>query len=123
MGRSHEHVVQNQIRLALSNGPVRLFRNNTGALRDQSGRLVRFGLCKGSSDLIGWTSIEITEEMVGEKVAVFTAIEIKDKGKATDDQLRFIQRVNEAGGLAGIARCVASATRICQRLQSFVTRG
>ena len=48
---SHEHVVQNQIRLTLAAAPT-LFRNNT-ALRDQNGRLVQFGLC-GSGDLIGW---------------------------------------------------------------------
>jgi hypothetical protein len=32
---------------------VRLWRNNVGALRDERGRLVTYGLCKGSSDLIG----------------------------------------------------------------------
>ena len=120
MGRSNEHIVQNQIRLALSTGPVRLFRNNTGALKDQNGRLVRFGLCTGSSDLIGWTTIEITEEHLGQKIAVFTAIEVKDRGTPTDAQMRFLERVQSSGGLAGVARCVASATRIIERLQRIV---
>ena len=112
MPPSHEHVVQNQIRLALSRGGTRLFRNNTGALRDQNGRLVQFGLCKGSSDLIGWQTVVITPDMVGKKVACFVAIEIKDKGRATKEQNAFIQRVREAGGLAGVARSIDQAAAI-----------
>ena len=124
---SHEHVVQNQIRLALSRGGTRLFRNNTGALRDQNGRLVQFGLCKGSSDLIGWQSVEITPDMVGETVAVFVAIEIKDQGRATKEQKAFIQRVREAGGLAGVARSIEDAQAILcallQRVKQKCTNG
>ena len=40
-----------------------LFKNNVGKLRDERGNLVTFGLCKGSSDLIGWTPITITPDM------------------------------------------------------------
>jgi hypothetical protein len=112
MAGSNEAAVQNRIRLALSRGATRLFRNNTGALKDATGRLVHFGLCKGSSDLIGWKTIEITPEMVGQKVAVFCALEIKDKGKATVLQRHFISVVHEAGGFAGVARTVEEANRI-----------
>ena len=91
---SNEAYVQNKIRLAVGVGEVRLFRNNTGALLDQSGRLIKFGLCKGSSDLIGFRSITITPDMVGTKVAVFSAIEVKDKGKTTVDQRNFINVIN-----------------------------
>ena len=38
-----EHEIQQRIRLACGRGPVRLWRNNTGALVDQQGRFVRFG--------------------------------------------------------------------------------
>ena len=31
----------------------------------------------GASDLIGFTTVEITPEMVGQKAAIFTAIEVK----------------------------------------------
>lgn len=92
---------------------VRLFRNNTGKLQDLQGRWVEFGLCVGSSDLIGWTTVEITPEMVGKSLAVFTAIEAKTTtGKPTPEQLNFIARVREAGGIAGIARSPEGAREI-----------
>jgi hypothetical protein len=91
----------------------RLFRNNTGAIKDAEGRLVRFGLCKGSSDLIGFRPTVITPDMVGQTVAVFTAIEVKTPtGKPTPEQLHFINRVKELGGIAGIARSVEDALAI-----------
>jgi hypothetical protein len=62
-----EQEIQQRIRLACGRGVVRLWRNNTGALVDQQGRFVRFGLCKGSSDLIGLRSLEITTELVGQR--------------------------------------------------------
>ena len=112
MAGSNELAVQNRIRLALSRGPVRLFRNNTGALKDINGRLVRFGLCQGSSDLIGWRTVTITPEMVGQQLAVFAAIEVKDRGRATPDQERFISIVKGSGGLAGVAQNTAQAQAI-----------
>jgi len=60
-----EQSIQQQIRLTCSRGQVRLHRNNTGTLRDQNGRPVSFGLAKGSSDLIGWTTRTITPDMIG----------------------------------------------------------
>ena len=108
-----EQNIQNKIRLMWSRGCSRLFRNNTGALKDQTGRLVQFGLCKGSSDLIGWSTVKITNEMVGSHVAVFTAIEVKTpKGKATTLQTAFIDTVKKAGGFAGVARSVDEAGEI-----------
>lgn len=115
-GPSHEARVQNQIRLALGRGLTRLFRNNTGALKDQNGRLVTFGLCKGSSDLIGWRTTTITPDMVGQRLAVFVAIEVKDKGRPTAEQLAFVKAVRDAGGLAGIARGIPEAQAILDGL-------
>jgi len=105
-----EQTIQQQIRLALSRGPVRLFRNNTGTLRDQHGRPVTFGLAKGSADLIGWTTRTITPEMVGSQVAVFTSIEVKTPiGRISPEQQAWLQAVQAAGGIAGIARSVEDA--------------
>ena len=112
MGRSNEQLVQNQIRVALGRGPVRLFRNNTGALKDERGRLVRFGLTPGSSDLIGWRTIEVTPDMVGKPLAVFAAIEVKDRGRPTPQQVAFLEAVTNAGGIGGVARSIDEARRI-----------
>lgn len=112
MAHSFEQAIQNDIRLELGHGLNRLFRNNTGCLRNDRGRVVCFGLAKGSSDLIGWKTIKITPDMVGHTVAVFTAIEVKDKGRPTPEQRRFISCVQSAGGFAGIARSVDDAKTI-----------
>lgn len=115
-----EKKVQNDILLEASKKGWRLFRNNVaqawvgvlfrspmpvsirlmpGDIVLRSARPIDAGLCKGSSDLIGWESITITPEMVGQKIARFTAIEVKDgKGKATAEQNNFIDNVKRAGG-------------------------
>jgi hypothetical protein len=94
----------------------RLWRNNTGAIKDSEGRLVRFGLCKGSSDIIGIRPVTITADMVGKTIGAFTAIEVKTpKGKPTEEQLNFIQRVKDLGGLAGVARSVEDALTITKQ--------
>ena len=106
-----------------------LLRNNSGALTDKSGRLVRYGLgnvsaqfnkvCK-SSDLIGITRVIVTPGMVGSVLGVFTAEEVKapswvylgDRqcickpgGKLCDychqrAQMNFIMKVLSLGGIA-----------------------
>jgi hypothetical protein len=105
-----EHEIQQRIRLACGHGPVRLWRNNTGALVDQQGRFVRFGLCKGSSDLIGLRALEITPELVGQRIAQFVALEIKtDCGTVTPEQRAFLQLVQQLGGLGAVCRSTAQA--------------
>lgn len=58
----------------------------------------------GGSDLIGWRSIVITEDMVGKKIAQFVAAEAKTKDNirgGTPDQDAFIKTVKDFGGIAG----------------------
>ncbi len=108
-----EQQIQQRIRLALSRGPVRLYRNNTGTLRDQHGRPVQFGLAVGSADLIGWTTRTITPDMVGQQVAVFTSIEVKSAtGRLRPEQRQWLEAVQAAGGIAGVARSVEDAARL-----------
>ena len=105
-----EHEIQQRIRLACGRGPVRLWRNNSGALVDQQGRLVRFGLAKGSSDLIGLRSLEITPDLVGQRIAQFVALEIKTaRGVVSPEQRAFLQLVEQLGGLAAICSSVEAA--------------
>ncbi len=108
-----EQQIQQEIRIACSNGDTRLFRNNTGTLKDQNGRPVQFGLCKGSADLIGWKRVTVTEEMVGSTVAVFTSIEVKaPTGRLRSEQQQWLDAVQAAGGIAGVARSVSDAERL-----------
>lgn len=101
---------------------ARLWRLNTGALVDQTGRLVRFGLANDSralneqikaGDLIGWYPRLITPEMVGDVVAQFLSVEVKKDGwtfpRPTNKkefahcsaQLRWAKMVRAEGGEAG----------------------
>ena len=82
-------------------------------------RPIKSGLVKGSSDLVGWTEVEITPDMVGRKVAVFTAIEAKTPSmRVSKAQTNFIRRLAEAGGIAGIARSAEDATKLIQEYRS-----
>jgi hypothetical protein len=105
-----EQTIQQQIRLACGTGSTRLFRNNTGTLRDQQGRPVQFGLAKGSADLIGWRTITIGPEHIGQRIAVFTSIEVKTPtGRVSPEQRQWLGAVQSAGGIAGVARSVEDA--------------
>lgn len=108
MGVQQETVLQNKIRLAVSSqcDGVTMFRNHTGALRDpRTGQMVRFGLAPGSPDLVGWKSVVVTEEMVGQRLAVFCGIEVKiPGGRVREDQVNFLDRLGEAGGVAAVVR-------------------
>lgn len=105
------------IMVEASKGGDRLFRNNVGSawtgktnkladgrLLIENPRPVTFGLCKGSSDLVGWTLVKVTEDMVGKTVPVFTACEVKfGKGKPTTEQKNFVKYIRSIGGLATVA--------------------
>lgn len=97
-----EQNVQAACLMALSQAGCLVWRQDTGAYRAKSGALVRYGLCVGSSDIIGLAPD-----------GRFLAVEVKtDTGRATDAQLRFIAAVQAAGGRAGIARSAADAVSI-----------
>jgi hypothetical protein len=110
-----ETTLQQQIRLAIGINPdVRAFRNQCGALPDpRTGRLVTFGLAKGSADLIGWRTITVTPDMVGTRLAIFTSIEVKTPtGRVRPEQQAWLEAVQQAGGIAGVARSVNDALQL-----------
>ena len=107
--------LQQQIRLAVGTRPeLRLFRNNTGSLPDpRTGRPIQFGLARGSADLIGFRTVTITPEMVGQRVAVFTSIEVKTPtGRLSEAQSNWMGLISGAGGIAGVARSVSDANKL-----------
>ena len=119
----------NKLRVYATQINGRLFRNNVGEgwvgkeiwktiaggklLSILNPRKILYGLTVGSSDLIGWKSIVITEEMVGQQVAVFWAMEVKKEyDSVKTDQARFLNAVASAGGIAEIARTKNGKTEI-----------
>ena len=91
------------------------FRNHCGALRDSRGKMVTFGLSPGSPDLVGWKSVVVTPEMIGQRLAVFVGVEVKMPGeKPRDDQAHWLGQLGQAGGVAGVATSVAEAVALLQ---------
>lgn len=114
--------LQQRIRLALgTRSDLRLFRNQVGQLPDpRTGRPVQFGLARGSADLIGWRTIVVTPDMVGQRIAVFTSLEIKTPtGRLAPTQRAWMGAVLKAGGIAGVARTVSDAHHIVANLPTF----
>lgn len=58
----------------------------------------------GTGDLVGWTPVKITPEMVGHTLPVFTMFETKESGGGDQriDQRHFIAVVKGVGGIAAI---------------------
>ncbi len=106
-----ESIILAEIRLALSRGDVRLLRNNCGKFQDIAGRWISFGVgSPGGADLLGWKTVTITPDLVGTKVAIFTAMEVKsERGRLSEDQRRFLDAVRGAGGIAGGVKCLTEA--------------
>ena len=122
-----ESNAQNSILIEASNHNATLFRINVGSgwtgnnitrfyapgtvsvnpgdvLINKARRFIS-GPPKGYHDLTGWSSVEITEEMVGKTVAVFTSVECKSEdGGATKEQLNFMDVLQKSGGRSGIAK-------------------
>lgn len=97
-----ERNIQAAIMQALSQAGCLVWRNNTGALPDRRGILVRYGLCIGSSDIIG-----IMPD------GRFLAVEVKTKtGRVTEAQENFLAAVRARGGVAGVCRSVEDALRL-----------
>tara|TARA_R110000851_G_scaffold62675_4_gene143564 strand:+ start:217 stop:618 length:402 start_codon:yes stop_codon:yes gene_type:complete len=102
---------RNNVGGAWSGRKVGTLKNGDTVIR--KARWIEFGLVKGSGDTIGWKSVTITPDMVGQKVAQFLSLEYKtDDGRARPDQVNWHNVVHAAGGLSGFARCDDDVRRI-----------
>lgn len=114
------------IQHGFSRGTCRLWRNNVGqsltgvdytwagsSCLVKKAEWIRYGLCVGSSDLIGFRTLKITPDMVGKEIAQFVAVEVKSKrGRVSQEQKAFLALVEEMGGRAGVARSLSDAKDI-----------
>jgi len=139
-----EHAIQNEIRNALTDECF-LFRANVGRGWQGVGKPERVphpctvhmrpgdvllrqarpfdtGLPPGFADLFGWREVTITPDMIGQKVAVFVAAEVKTQtGAVRDAQIAFVNAVKNAGGRAGFARSVEDARAIVRGEHARIT--
>lgn len=97
-----EHEIQNDIRLEAAPYAT-LFRVNVGSGFTKDGRYFNTGVPSGFSDLFGVRK--------SDGRAVF--IEVKTpKGRPTDKQINFINRMKEHGAIAGICRSSEEAIKL-----------
>jgi hypothetical protein len=109
---------QTHVRCAAAERGMVLWRNNVGAMQDDTGRVVRYGLANESkamnkrvksSDLIGIRPIRIKPHHVGGILGQFLSREMKEPGwryTGTDRevaQLRFMEIVLAHGGDAAFS--------------------
>ncbi len=111
-----ERRILNQTRLACGRLPhATLWRNEVGTARHEN-RVVRYGLCVGSADLIGIRSVLITPDHVGTTIGQFVAIELKtETGRTTREQDQFLALVTKRGGLAAVIRDPETARELLCR--------
>ncbi|HJE82654.1 VRR-NUC domain-containing protein [Megasphaera stantonii] len=126
-----EHDLQNEIRLHVSREQLgTLFRANVG--QGWAGKVQRMhltpdtntillvnprpfstGLPVGFPDLFGFVPVTITPDMVGQEIAVFAAVEVKQKtGRVSAKQRDMMAFLQKHGARAGVARSVDDAARI-----------
>ena len=115
MAINPETQIQRKIMLCLSEAGCTVWRNETkrawvGKVIHQSGnqvtiamaQMILFGIAIGSSDIVGISPN-----------GKFLAVEVKTAtGRATKEQLAFIEAVRAAGGIAGIARTPEEAINL-----------
>lgn len=133
-----EQVAQQNVNARACEWHMKVFRNNSGALLDQDGRPVRFGLGNiskkfnkefKSGDLVGVFPIVVTPDMVGHTLGIFVNLECKPLGfkvkaaypvKSREyGQNNFNNLILQRGGIAGFA---SSAQDVDQLVTNFYAR-
>lgn len=116
MTSDREMPLLNQARVRASELGCALWRNNSGACRDATGRFVRFGLGNDSAALCRlWKSSDLVGVGPGGR---FLAVEIKPPGwryTGTGRELAqeaFLNHVRALRGLAGFATAIEDVEKI-----------
>lgn len=98
-----EQIIQDQIRVALSNTGVTVFRINVGSVRLPDGRWFQTGVPAGFPDLVGFRHSD----------GKIFFIEVKnEKGRPRPDQIQFHEFLQKYGVIHGIARSPEQAVEI-----------
>ena len=120
-----EAPILQETRLEASRIGCRLFRNNRGFFYTMDGRKTRAGLeAVGASDLVGFTPITITPDMVGKTVAVLLCVETKKstwKKPTTEHEREQEAFINFINGNGGIAFFLNNASDLKKRIDERIT--
>lgn len=103
------------VRVEAAKRGMLLFRNNVGACRDETGRMIRYGLANDSApmnkqfksaDWIGVAPVVVTVEMVGRTFGQFVSLEVKRANwcytgtEREQGQKRWAELIRSRGGRA-----------------------
>lgn len=81
---------------------IKMWRNNVGVFKVDK-RYIRTGLCVGSADLIGFESKVVTQDMLGKRVAIFRADEIKRPGQEPKEhQQEWLEMCAKLGAIVNV---------------------
>lgn len=109
-----EGAVSNAVRMEASRKGMLLWRNNVGALRDERGVPVRYGLANDSAalnkriksaDLIGIEPVRIEPRHLGQVIGRFLSVETKEQG------WHFTATAHEVAQQAWATRVIAAGGR------------
>lgn len=128
-----EKSILNKLQLLATSVGNRLFRNNngfgytgdvrklkSGDLLIKNPRPIKYGLCVGSGDLIGWTQIKIEPHHVGRTFLVFTNYEVKvNNTKTSTEQQTFHDAVTKLGGISIIEKFATTDIKESKYVESI----
>lgn len=94
-------------KVAKTSGPIHVEKGDIVVINPVP---VKYGLQVGSGDLVGYTEVKLTPEMVdklkGKTVAIFTSVEVKTlRDKPSRDQIIWYLNVRLSGGIAKMLHC------------------
>lgn len=100
-----EHIIQNQIRVALSQHGCTIIRTNTGRVFTKDGRMFDAGPPNGWPDLTGFRHSD------GKMVLV----EVKnERGRLREDQKRFAEMIKNYPVIYGVCRSAKDAVKLLE---------
>jgi len=103
MEATKEHVLQNDVRVALAQAGCIVFRANVGKVKMDNGRWFDTQLPPGFPDLFGMTFHDNRMFFIEMKT---------ETGRPREDQIKFHRMLTERGAIHGIARNRDDALRI-----------
>jgi hypothetical protein len=82
--------------------------------------VVPYGLCPGSSDLIGMVPVDVINSLEHMKLGVYVGLEVKTpKGREREEQKLYRELVTKRGGVVEVVRSVQDAHDVIERIKEL----